>query len=52
MHYATLWPRGLARVRPELFFQPGVRFVAHARELAPGVDVRVLFPGQSTVVDP
>lgn len=51
IHYGTFWPRGLARVRTHLFHDPGHEFEAHARSTAPDVDVRVLSPGSSTIVE-
>jgi L-ascorbate metabolism protein UlaG (beta-lactamase superfamily) len=50
IHYGTFWPRGLARVRPHVFHEPGRDFEGHARQIAPQVDVRVLPPGTSTTV--
>ncbi len=48
IHWATLYPRRLHRVWRRPLVDPGQRFAAHAAELAPGVDVRVLGPGAST----
>jgi L-ascorbate metabolism protein UlaG (beta-lactamase superfamily) len=45
IHWGTLYPRG--RRLGDWFTEPGRRFAAHAAELAPGVDVRVLSPGES-----
>jgi L-ascorbate metabolism protein UlaG (beta-lactamase superfamily) len=50
IHYGTFWPRGLGRVRPHVFHEPGREFEEHARGVAPHVDVRVLPPGTSTTV--
>jgi L-ascorbate metabolism protein UlaG (beta-lactamase superfamily) len=50
IHYGTFWPRGLGRVRPRVFHEPGREYAAHARQQAPGVDVRVVPPGGSTSV--
>lgn len=50
MHYGTLWPVGLTRMRRELFFEPAHRFVEAARQAAPDVDVRVLRQGQTTLL--
>ena len=50
IHYGTFWPRGISWVRKRVFHEPGREFAAHARSLAPGVDVRVLSPGSSTTV--
>lgn len=49
IHWGTLYPRHLHRVWRGPLREPGDRFAAHARELAPDVDVRVLRPGDSTV---
>ncbi len=51
IHYGTFWPRGLGWVRNHLFTEPGTRFAAGAQEHAPEVDVRVLSPGTSTIVE-
>jgi L-ascorbate metabolism protein UlaG (beta-lactamase superfamily) len=51
MHYGTFWPRFLGWLRPERFWQPGEQFARYSRELAPNVDVRVLPPATSTVVE-
>jgi L-ascorbate metabolism protein UlaG (beta-lactamase superfamily) len=48
IHWGTLYPRRLHRVWPGPLAGPGDRFAAHAAQLAPGVDVRVLRPGAST----
>ena len=45
IHWGTLHPRG--RRLGDWFTEPGRRFAAHAAELAPEVDVRVLAPGES-----
>jgi L-ascorbate metabolism protein UlaG (beta-lactamase superfamily) len=50
IHYGTFWPRGVGWLRSRIFREPGREFAAHARVLAPGVDVRVLSPGGSTSV--
>lgn len=50
IHYGTFWPRGLGRLRPHVFHEPGRDFEERAREVAPHVDVRVLPPGTSTTV--
>jgi len=51
IHYGTFWPRGISWLRKRVFHEPGREFEAHARSLAPSVDVRVLSPGTSTSVD-
>jgi L-ascorbate metabolism protein UlaG (beta-lactamase superfamily) len=50
IHYGTLWPWGMSRVRNRLFHDPGREFAQHARSLAAHVDVRVLAPGDATTV--
>jgi L-ascorbate metabolism protein UlaG (beta-lactamase superfamily) len=51
IHYGTFWPRGISWLRKRVFHEPGRQFEAHARSLAPGVEVRVLLPGFSTTVE-
>jgi L-ascorbate metabolism protein UlaG (beta-lactamase superfamily) len=48
IHWATLYPRRLHRVWSRPLTEPGGRFAAMVRELAPQVDVRVLQPGEAT----
>ena len=48
IHWGTLYPRGLAPFLPKPLRSPPREFVAHARELAPQVEVRVLSPGEAT----
>ena len=50
IHYGTLWPWGMTRVRNRLFADPGREFAARASALAAQVDVRVLAPGEATSV--
>lgn len=50
IHWATLYPRQLHRVWKRPLLEPGDRFAAHAAQLAPDVDVRVLRPGERTSV--
>ena len=45
IHWGTLYPRG--RRLGDWFTEPARRFAAHAAELAPDVEVRVLTPGES-----
>ena len=45
IHWGTLYPRG--RRLGDWFTEPARRFAAHAAELAPEVEVRVLTPGES-----
>lgn len=46
VHWGTLRPLGLRRVRPELFDSPGPQFRRLAVDLAPTVAVAVLAPGE------
>lgn len=48
IHWGTLYPLGLARLRPEPLRSPPREFAARMRELAPQVEARVLAPGEST----
>ena len=51
VHWGTLYPRRLHHVWRSPLMEPGDRFATHARRLAPDVDVRVLRPGETTVID-
>jgi L-ascorbate metabolism protein UlaG (beta-lactamase superfamily) len=46
IHWGTFYPRLLARYKPDRLTDPPHEFAAAVAELAPGVDVRVLAPGQ------
>lgn len=48
IHWGTLYPFGLARLRPGRLRLPAEEFAALAREIAPQVETRVLSPGEST----
>jgi L-ascorbate metabolism protein UlaG (beta-lactamase superfamily) len=50
VHYGTLWPIGLGRVRPHMFHEPGREFARLAERAAPDSRVRVLAQGQSLTV--
>ena len=50
IHWGTLYPRRLHRVWRGPLLEPGERFAAHAARIAPRTDVRVLHPGEATVV--
>jgi L-ascorbate metabolism protein UlaG (beta-lactamase superfamily) len=50
IHWGTLYPRHLHRVWRRALTEPGDRFAGFARRLAPGVDVRVLRPGESATI--
>ncbi len=45
IHWGTFYPRG--RRLGDWFTEPARHFAAHSAELAPGVEVRVLAPGES-----
>jgi len=47
IHWGTLYPRHLHRVWRAPLREPGDRFAARVRELAPSVAVHVLRPGES-----
>lgn len=48
IHWGTLYPLGLARLRPGPLRTPPREFAARVRELAPQVEARVLAPGEAT----
>jgi L-ascorbate metabolism protein UlaG (beta-lactamase superfamily) len=48
IHWGTLYPFGLAHLRPGRLRLPAEEFAACAREIAPQVETRVLSPGEST----
>jgi L-ascorbate metabolism protein UlaG (beta-lactamase superfamily) len=52
VHYGTFWPIGLARVRPEMFHDPGAEFARQAATTAPDTRVRVLAQGETLTVGP
>jgi L-ascorbate metabolism protein UlaG (beta-lactamase superfamily) len=47
IHWGTLYPMGLARLRPGPLRRPPDRFTVAMRELAPQVEARVLAPGEA-----
>jgi L-ascorbate metabolism protein UlaG (beta-lactamase superfamily) len=47
IHWGTLYPFGLSRLRPEPLRAPPGRFAAWMRRLAPQVEVTVLEPGEA-----
>jgi L-ascorbate metabolism protein UlaG (beta-lactamase superfamily) len=51
IHWGTLYPRQLHRVWSRPLREPGDRFAELAKGLAPEADVRVLRPGESTLVE-
>jgi L-ascorbate metabolism protein UlaG (beta-lactamase superfamily) len=52
IHWGTLYPAGLRRVRPEALTEPPLEFKRLAGSLAPDVEVRVLRPGSQTTLGP
>lgn len=48
IHWGTLYPRGLERLRPDPLRSPPREFAARMRMLAPQVETRVLEPGEAT----
>jgi len=51
IHWGTLYPSVLHRVWRRPLAEPGDRFAAHAARTAPDVEVRVLRPGETTIVE-
>ncbi|MDX6635803.1 MAG: hypothetical protein QOF06_2006 [Solirubrobacterales bacterium] len=50
IHWGTLYPLGLARLRPGRLSRPAEEFAARAHQLAPQVTTRVLSPGESASI--
>jgi L-ascorbate metabolism protein UlaG (beta-lactamase superfamily) len=48
IHWGTLYPLGLRRLRSAPLRKPAERFTASLRRLAPQIEARVLSPGEST----
>jgi L-ascorbate metabolism protein UlaG (beta-lactamase superfamily) len=51
IHWGTFYPAGVRRWRPEPLVEPPQEFARLARELAPGVEVRLLQPGSETSLE-
>jgi len=51
IHWGTLFPRGLARLRPAPLVEPPRAFARLVAEQSPGVTVRVLSPGGTLALD-
>jgi L-ascorbate metabolism protein UlaG (beta-lactamase superfamily) len=51
VHWGTLFPAGLSRLHPRTLREPPLVFAENAARLAPDVDVRVLAPGEGTIID-
>jgi L-ascorbate metabolism protein UlaG (beta-lactamase superfamily) len=52
IHWGTLYPRHLHRIWRRPLREPGDRFAAEAKRIAPEIDVRVLRPGEATTFEP
>lgn len=52
IHWGSLYPAGLARLRPRPLTEPPREFVARARTLAPEVEVRIAPPGSAVAFAP
>jgi L-ascorbate metabolism protein UlaG (beta-lactamase superfamily) len=52
IHWGTLYPPGLRRIKPKPLWDPPLRFAESAEELMPDVRVQVLAPGGSLSLDP
>jgi L-ascorbate metabolism protein UlaG (beta-lactamase superfamily) len=50
VHYGTLWPIGMGRVRPHMFHDPGRRFAEEAARTAADTRVRVLGQGETLTI--
>jgi len=51
IHWGTFYPAGLRHVKPQPLAAPGRQFAEAAARLAPGVEVRILAPGESLELD-
>ncbi len=52
MHWGTLLPIGASRERRARLGDPAALFARHVAELAPTVEVRILTPGEQTMLKP
>ncbi len=50
VHYGTLWPVGMTKVRQHMFRDPGEEFARHAERKAPDSQVRVLAQGETLTI--
>ena len=50
VHYGTLWPIGMTRVRAHMFHEPGQQFARLAERVAPDTLVRVLGHGETLTI--
>lgn len=51
IHYGTLWPVGLEKVRPQMFLGPEQEFARRVGEALPDTRVRILAPGDTADLD-
>ena len=47
IHWGTIYPIGLSRIKPKPLSEPAIIFAREARRLAPETEVRVLAPGET-----
>jgi L-ascorbate metabolism protein UlaG (beta-lactamase superfamily) len=52
VHYGTMWPIGMNRIRAHMFHEPGREFARLAVRTAPDTQVRVLAQGEALTVGP
>lgn len=52
IHFGTLWPIGMDRIRPEEFLRPGQNFVTALATVAPRITAHLLTPGQTVRLAP
>jgi L-ascorbate metabolism protein UlaG (beta-lactamase superfamily) len=51
VHFGTMWPVGLAQIRPARFHRPGAELALHAARLGLACSVRELQPGETAQFD-
>ena len=52
IHFGTLWPIGMDRIRPDEFLGPGHNFVTALAKVAPRITAHLLAPGQTVRLGP
>ncbi len=52
IHFGTLWPIGMDRIRPDEFLRPGHNFVTALATVAPRITSKLLAPGQTVRLSP
>jgi L-ascorbate metabolism protein UlaG (beta-lactamase superfamily) len=52
VHYGTMWPIGMHRIRAHMFHEPGREFARLAERTAPDTRVRVLAQGETLTIGP